>query len=44
MQSAPCLKGDKIPLKIWPRWSMPINSGKAYNAQKVPRYASWKEE
>lgn len=39
MQSAPCLKGDKIPLKIWPRWSMPINSGKAYHAQKVPRHA-----
>lgn len=44
MQSAPCLKGDKIPLKIWPRWSMPINSGKAYNAQQVPRYASQNDE
>lgn len=44
MQSAPCLKGDKIPLKIWPRWSMPINFGKAYNAQQVLRYASQNDE
>lgn len=44
MQSAPCLKGDKIPLKIWPRWSMPINFGKAYNASNVLRYASQNDE
>lgn len=44
MQSAPCLKGDKIPLKIWPRWSTPINFGKACNAQQAPRCAPPNDE